>query len=193
MDGYSAFHRHALVYAADTLHRSSVDGDSDAQLTARRYVCGISGPMRPKLRPHCRPSVLDLPSLTSGGSLGSSRHKFSDSYSSLSSYAPSSQSGGHSRMSSFTTVGIMHSANSSSVGEIPCIEEHGGGDESTKWGQAPVSGESWPTTSGLPVSSGLPFRFATLNDDGPRPRSPSDAFLISRPAQRPSLDRNYLL
>lgn len=96
-------------------------------------------------------------------------------------------------MSSFTTVGIMHSANSSSVGEIPCIEENGGGDETTKWDRTPVSGERWPISSGPRPSSGLPIRLATLNSDGPRPRSPSDAFLISRPTQRPSLDRNYLL
>ena len=181
-----------IVHTADTLRRSSVE-DSDAQLTARRYVCGMPGSVRLMLRFPRRPSFLDPPSLTSGGSPGSSRHKFSDSHSSLSSYAPSSQSGGHSRMSSFTTVGIMHSANSSSVGEIPCIEENGPGDEPTKRDRAVISSENWPIPSGFPGSSALPIRLATLNHNGLRPRSPSDAFLISRRAQRPSLDQNYLL
>lgn len=193
MISFLVAHRYTLVYAADKIRRSSVDGHDDAQLTTRRYVCGMSGSMRLKLRLRRRPSFLDPPTLASGESPGTSRHKFSDSHSSLSSYAPSSQSGGHSRMSSSTTVGMMHSANSSTVGDIPCIEENGRGDEPTKWDRTPVPGERWPIPSGLPSSSGLPIRLATLNHDGPRPRSPSDAFLISRPAQRPSLDRNYLL
>lgn len=153
-------------------------------------ICNV----QPVLSLAYRPSFLDRPPLVSpAGSPKSTKHRFSDSHSSLSSFAPSSQSGGHSRISSFSTVGMIHSGNSSSVGEIPSIEENSGGDESIKW-ETPGFGGNRPLSPGMgQPNNGLPLRLGALNREGPRPRSPSDAFLISRPTRRPSLERNNML
>lgn len=61
-----------------------------------------------------------------------------------------------------------------------------------KWETSGFDG-SRPLSPGVgQPNNGLPVRLAALNKEGLRPQSPSDAFLISRPARRPSLERSNL-
>lgn len=114
------------------------------------------------------------------GSMGAPRspkHKFSDSYSSLSSYASSSlQSGCHSRISSMSTVS-GHQPFTAMLNDMPSFE--------TK-----LAEHQQLNADGLPLSPRTaippPLMASPTGEDGPRdparPHSPSDAILITRGA-----------
>lgn len=112
------------------------------------------------------------------GAPRSPKHKFSDSHSSLSSYASSTlQSGCHSRISSMSTVG-GHQPFTAMLNDMPSFE--------TKLAEH----QQLNASDGPPLSprTAIPASFLTspMAEDAPsdpaRPHSPSDAILITRGA-----------
>ncbi|OLN85594.1 hypothetical protein CCHL11_05770 [Colletotrichum chlorophyti] len=154
-----------MVESESTLHvatgrRPSISGDSDAQLTAR--------PNLPRE---------DDGQHVGGGFPKSPKHKFSDSHSSLSSYTSSTQSGGHSRISSLSTVSGIQPF-TSLLNDVPPFDtkladpqQHGMGP-----GMVDIQPPS-PRTMGQHD----PNQVLDPAMKGPgRPGSPSDAILITR-------------
>ncbi|KAK1716928.1 hypothetical protein BDP67DRAFT_609495 [Colletotrichum lupini] len=148
-----------------TSRRTSISGDSDAQLTARQIL--ISS--RPNL-----PREDDGHHVT-GGFPKSPKHKFSDSHSSLSSYTSSNQSGGHSRISSLSTVSGIQPF-TSLLNDVPAFDtklDHQQGMGGP--GMIDVQPPS-PRTMGQHDPVALD---PAMKGTG-RPGSPSDAILITR-------------
>ncbi|KAH7358081.1 ORP1 protein [Plectosphaerella cucumerina] len=111
------------------------------------------------------------------GAPRSPKHKFSDSYSSLSSYASSSlQSGCHSRISSMSTVS-GHQPFTAMLNDMPTFETKLAEHQQLSADGIPLS----PRTA-IPA----PMLASPTGEDGPRdparPHSPSDAILITRGA-----------
>ncbi|PKS05799.1 hypothetical protein jhhlp_007628 [Lomentospora prolificans] len=162
-----------------TGRRLSTASEMDAQLTARK----------PSFPSHHGAPASPM------GSPKSPKHKFSDSHSSLSSYSPSTQSGGHSRISSFSTVSMAPTV-STLLNEIPSIEEKSERSEQERWNtNALVLSEDRPASGGLPqLNNGTPPRLGSLGVEPRRPSSPSDAFLIARGEahQSPSSNNSQL-
>ncbi|CAI4212220.1 unnamed protein product [Parascedosporium putredinis] len=159
-----------------TGRRLSTASEMDAQLTARKpsFLTHHDAPISPM------------------GSPKSPKHKFSDSHSSLSSYSPSTQSGCHSRISSFSTIS-MAPPPSTMMGEIPSIEEKSERNDSDRWApNLPALGNSQLPSRDLPqLNNGTPPRFGSFSIEPRRPSSPSDAFLISRGEARQSPPSHY--
>ncbi|KAK1989813.1 hypothetical protein LX36DRAFT_717241 [Colletotrichum falcatum] len=139
--------------------RPSISGDSDAQLTAR-----------PNL-----PREDDGQQHLTGGFPKSPKHKFSDSHSSLSSYTSSNQSGGHSRISSLSTVSGIQPF-TSLLNEVPAFDAKLAEHQQNMSGPGMVDIQPpSPRTMGqhdqvLDPAMKVPGR----------PGSPSDAILITR-------------
>ncbi|WYZ41769.1 hypothetical protein EsH8_V_000664 [Colletotrichum jinshuiense] len=150
----STSHIESQLHVA-TSRRPSMSGDSDAQLTAR-----------PNL-----PREDDGQHVT-GGFPKSPKHKFSDSHSSLSSYTSSNQSGGHSRISSLSTVSGIQPF-TSLLNDVPAFDSKMGEHQQHMVDIQPPS----PRTIGHPD----PNSVLDPSMKGPgRPGSPSDAILITR-------------
>ncbi|OHE94130.1 hypothetical protein CORC01_10587 [Colletotrichum orchidophilum] len=141
-----------------TFPRPSIPGDSDAQLTAR-----------PNL------SRDDDGHHATGGFPKSPKHKFSDSHSSLSSYTSSNQSGGHSRISSLSTVSGIQPF-TSLLNDVPAFDRKLDHQQAMGGpGMIDIQPPS-PRTMGQhdPV-----VMDPAMKGTG-RPGSPSDAILITR-------------
>ncbi|KAI3543666.1 hypothetical protein CABS03_06535 [Colletotrichum abscissum] len=154
---------HEMAHSANitpmtSTHPGRISGDSDAQLTAR-----------PNL-----PREDDGHHVT-GGFPKSPKHKFSDSHSSLSSYTSSNQSGGHSRISSLSTVSGIQPF-TSLLNDVPAFDtklDHQQGMGGP--GMIDVQPPS-PRTMGQHDPVALD---PAMKGTG-RPGSPSDAILITR-------------
>ncbi|KAJ0158295.1 hypothetical protein CTA2_11916 [Colletotrichum tanaceti] len=146
------------LYVA-TSRRPSMSGDSEAQLTAR-----------PNL-----PREDDGQQHVTGGFPKSPKHKFSDSHSSLSSYTSSNQSGGHSRISSLSTVSGIQPF-TSLLNEVPAFDAKLADQQQNMSGPGVV--DLQPPSPRTMAHHELALDPAMK---GPgRPGSPSDAILITR-------------
>ncbi|KAF6807492.1 ORP1 like protein [Colletotrichum sojae] len=143
-------------------HPGRVSGDSEGQLTAR-----------PILPPENDGQHL------AGGFPKSPKHKFSDSHSSLSSYTSSTQSGGHSRISSLSTVSGIQPF-TSLLNDVPAFDTKLAEHQQNITGPGMVDIQP-PSPRGIGVGHDPNMPPLDPNMKGPgRPGSPSDAILITR-------------
>lgn len=112
-----------------------------------------------------------------GGFPKSPKHKFSDSHSSLSSYTSSTQSGGHSRISSLSTVSGIQPF-TSLLNDVPAFDTKLAEHQQNMTGPGMVDIQP-PSPRGMGHDPNMPPLDPAMKGPG-RPGSPSDAILITR-------------
>ncbi|GKT60605.1 ORP1 like protein [Colletotrichum tofieldiae] len=148
--------------------------------------CTASGAIlaQPHLFHYIRTLMLNRPNLpreddgqqhVTGGFPKSPKHKFSDSHSSLSSYTSSNQSGGHSRISSLSTVSGIQPF-TSLLNEVPAFDTKLAEHQQSMSGPGMVDMQP---PSPRTMAQHDPNLDPAMKGPG-RPGSPSDAILITR-------------